>query len=294
MIYFPFEEWTNLGNWMFQYAAAMSIGQEVRGYLESPAALARIERTPDIFRSLRLVDELPCGVREYRQPAFTYEKVPDELCTGDWLIRGFFQSEKYFDRQRVREAFGPSSSRIAELKAHYGEWLAQENVTGIHVRRGDYLTQLYNHPFAGKKYYEEAIRRMEDCRHYIVCSDDIGWCKTFFTVRRFPGRHFYFSEGGSPISDMYLQSMCHNNIISNGTFAWWGAWLNNHPDKRVIAPSHWFGFAKKLDVRDMYWEGMEIIENSYGLVDGAAAYGQFFRKKIVARGSTLKHWILRK
>jgi hypothetical protein len=34
-------------------------------------------------------------------------------------------------------------------------------------------------------------------------------------------------------------SQCAHHIISNSSYSWWGAWLNNSEEKTVIAPSKW-------------------------------------------------------
>ena len=81
---------------------------------------------------------------------------------------------------------------------------------------------------------------------FLIFSDDITWCK-----KNFIGDSFIFIENEVDFIDMYLMSMCINNIIANSTFSWWGAWLNKNKNKKIISPINWFGPAKPLNIRDV-------------------------------------------
>jgi hypothetical protein len=47
------------------------------------------------------------------------------------------------------------------------------------------------------------------------------------------------NPGIRSIYDLLLMAACKHNIIANSSFGWWGAWLDDHPGKPVIAPARW-------------------------------------------------------
>ena len=73
---------------------------------------------------------------------------------------------------------------------------------------------------------------------FVVFSDDIKWCKEHIK----PSNVIYI-ENEKDYIELYLMSICNNNIVSNSSFSWWGAWLNKNEDKKVIGPLKWFGTA---------------------------------------------------
>ena len=59
--------------------------------------------------------------------------------------------------------------------------------------------------------------------------------------KTFKGDNNIFIEKQDDVLDLYLMSKIKNNIIANSSFSWWAAWMNENKDKKVVAPSVWFG-----------------------------------------------------
>ena len=145
--------------------------------------------------------------------------------------------------------------------AHFAEAFAGGAPVGVSVRRGDYLRLPHRHPFVGRGFLRRALEAFPEGTGYLVCSDDLPWCRRFFTPRRFPGRRFWFVEGMSPLRQLWAQSLCAHNVISNSSFSWWGAWLNATPGRRVLAPTRWFGpdCGLPADAPGLSFAGMERL-----------------------------------
>ena len=160
------------------------------------------------------------------------------------LIDGYFQSEKYFKeyRKEILELFG------------FDHWI-NKGVVSIHVRRGDYVQFHTSFPPVDRRYLAPAMRIMAQngFKKFLVFGDDPQWNRDNLNSGKYPEYSFDYSEGLNEFQDMELMSCCEHNIISNSTFSWWAAWLNQNPNKLVISPSmnNWFGKRVKLVTRDI-------------------------------------------
>lgn len=187
----------------------------------------------------------------YNEPHFHYKEIPYK---EDLFIHGYFQSEKYFSNHReyITSILSPPSDIKEYLSKKYNNILLADTVS-LHCRRGDYLKYSKQHHIHDLTYFSEALKPFNG-KKVVVFSDDIQWCKDNIKVS-----NIEFIQGEEDYMDLYLMSMCKNNIICNSTFSWWGAWLNNNPNKKIIAPKTWFGPMHQHSVKDIYPESWTII-----------------------------------
>lgn len=266
-----------LGNQMFQYAAGRALadrlGSELLldtrdfehyslyGYglhklaIDIPVASPeQLTRWPSwIRRGSRLLRRIGFHTRWYPEIKFQYDAAWESIPDGT-MIDGYFQSERYFRgiTETLRREFVPVTS-LSSQNAHLAELARNCESVAIHVRRGDYVTNLNTfkvHGVCSQAYFEASIaymrERLENPR-FFVFSNDIAWAKDNLAL----GDNAIFVTGNErdPEIDIHLISQCRHQIIANSSFSWWGAWLNPNKCKMVVAPKCWF--VKPIDTRDL-------------------------------------------
>lgn len=200
--------------------------------------------------------------------------LPDEFFPSDYFSRELHQakdsplvghmaplSREYLQDYHLWEAiapevwkwFQPSKTAKAFLRQQIEFIQLPRPIVSVHVRLGDNLRSPNNcHPCRPISYYHEALDRLSPwAESVVIFSDDIPWCREAFKGRDID----LFFEGGAPRKkehekgyrtdpfsdwiDLCAMTMCDLHIISNSTYAWWGAYLST--DAHPIYPIPFFG-----------------------------------------------------
>lgn len=257
---------SGLGNQMFQYAFAK--GLESRGQnvicdigLLCDRQIHNGEQIQNIFVNVDVVSTklYPLIARilyyikyssistliEKLLSCISWDLVEDEQALlnskeRNQIILGYWQSPKFFSPSFCfifKEDLLSVQTKLFRDEMY--KWIGQS--VAVHVRRGDYMN--YSNIYGGIctiEYYEKAIKYIcsrTDTPIFVVFSDDLGWVRENIAFPKNSDVHYIdFNRGKDSWQDMYLMSRCQHNIIANSTFSWWGAWLNENPNKIVVCP----------------------------------------------------------
>ena len=256
-----------LGNQMFQYAAARTLAernntnvvldlswfnQEFDTSTTTPRhyelTCFRLDATTEKYRSTALQKLRLHRAKNYTEPHFHYDPSFTAI-PKNAVINGYFQSEKYFSDIRrilledfswIKEPKGKNKDLLKQIKSDLSS-------VSVHVRRGDYVSNenaAKFHGLTGVDYYKAAVKEM--IKHVkkpnlYVFSDDPEWCRQNL---KFTQPATYVSHNTNGSEDMRLMKACKHNIVANSSFSWWSAWLNENPNKIVIAPKQWFSHSE--------------------------------------------------
>ncbi len=186
----------------------------------------------------------------------------------DWddiYLEGYWQSEKYFRDvgNLLKKEFSLESVRrnrdngygLSEEAERYLNRIEQGESVSVHVRRGDYLLPQNQDLFGNictDMYYENAVKKMmesrPDCTFYLFTNDN-QWAAERLRERKDFPIVLVELPGNRDYETLMLMSRCRHNILANSSFSWWASYLNDNPDKQVIAPAEWMN---GWDCSDIY------------------------------------------
>ncbi|MBB4037428.1 hypothetical protein GGR21_003345 [Dysgonomonas hofstadii] len=275
-----------LGNQMFQYATARALAERLQTclVLDSHTFGRKTEATArnfelsifninypvkSTFKGTFLIKAYPF-IQKYRgffqklgfftdTYAILYQPVFERL-RGNITMFGYFQNEQYFKNiASVLQNDFTFRQPLTDKNLELAEKIKAGNSVAMHIRRGDYLTNksaISNFVTCDINYYRKAIDHISlqiVNPEFYIFSDDTDWVKNNINFVNHPVSFIDWNRGDKSYIDMQLMSICKHNIIANSSFSWWGAWLNENPDKVVIAPGKWFREEKKNNLLDSFY-----------------------------------------
>lgn len=145
--------------------------------------------------------------------------------------------------QEIREAFQFPPIRDGK-NLEILEFIKSHESVSIHARRSDLLFlngHCYQHGFF--KRAVRYIRKKVPNPVFIFFTDEnsIGWCeeneKIFgIDMKKDIVKFVTWNTGKESYRDMQLMAQCKHNIFTESTFGFWGAYLNENPNKITCAP----------------------------------------------------------
>lgn len=171
------------------------------------------------------------------------------LPTGNYSIDAHMQSYRFFSHciEHIREVF------------RFKGYQTPINCVALHIRFGDYIDNPdAQHPVCSKDYYTKAVSLFPDDRIYVF-SDDME--KAMQLLPQDNSKYYFSRRDKMYIEDFKLMKRCKHFITANSSFSFMAALLGEHPDKKIVMPSRWFGsqMPSEFDTKDIYPEGAIII-----------------------------------
>jgi len=239
-----------LGNNLFQVAVASALAWDNNAepcFPDLSSTSVLYQRV--FFRFNNTLPNNPIAF-EWHERIPTYHTIPYQ---PNMLMIGYFQSEQYFAhyRDRLLELFAPHPEDLAYMRKKYPQLFDHPNTVGIQIRyyKWEFPTE-DAYPQYGKDYLEKAMALFPQDSLFVVSSNNVD-----FARKNIPSwaKNVIFLEQEPNYIDFYLLSYCKHNIITNSSFGWWSAWLNQNPNKIIVRPAKWNSYQHVSDVCPKEW-----------------------------------------
>jgi len=157
------------------------------------------------------------------------------------IVKGFFETEEFM-AGTTREKMRLKAKYISAARRQLERGGAAGTLVFIHIRKSDFGSNRVNGLSIELPdgYYrsgvDQVLERIPD-PYFVIVGDSPDYAERLFRdlERKLVSR-------SAAVVDLALMSLCSEGILSNSTFAWWGAYMGN-PGGRYIGPKYWWGWA---------------------------------------------------
>ena len=181
---------------------------------------------------------------------------------GNIFLYGYFQDVKYLlpIQKELYESFTlieKSHTLIQYLS------LVDNNALAISMRFAEdiELAKGEKYIYSDSKYYIDAIEYIfqhKEEKQLVVMSNSIEKAKKLLK-EKFSSSEIVFIENLSAQEQIEVFKKCNDFIISNSTFAWWGAFLGSYgKDSIIISPRTWYQ-GTDIDSTHLFFEKMKVF-----------------------------------
>lgn len=238
-----------LGNQLFELASLEGIAHSTTRHFYLDPRLVRLSphSTHNYFESIfkkwtEFLSEKPAHI--VHDDGYLRLLKWTDLPKSNVLIDGYLQRWEYI--HPIRDKF---IQRLTFNESILTKYPDIGDCVFVHIRGGDYIGSSLHHVEL-TQYYKKCLDAVYP-QTLILFTNDMT-----YAMKIMEGRSFVIANENEEDS-LYLMSKCKGGIMSNSTFAWWGAYLN--PNRQIFMPSKWF-LDSMYDSSGYFFPGSTVVE----------------------------------
>lgn len=234
-----------LGNQLFQMAAGLVHANKldtkfaiaIESLHRATHGVMGTKYRDTIFSTLNYA-EIPPSFKRFKHDGLNYQALPQ---CKDIVLDGYFQNICYFDHFR---SFVIEKLNKVDFLRPYCEGICKHfnlvfgRYAVLHIRGGDYNRLRHLYPAVNYSFLTDAFDLFNEHK-IVVLTDDPCYSRKVLNPY-INDIEFLFPSLNDELLDFSVLLNCDKICISNSTFSWWGAYLNNNINKLVILPKPWY------------------------------------------------------
>lgn len=181
---------------------------------------------------------------------------------SDLYLYGYFQDVKYLLPIKDDLINFFSLKHTSKKLENYLDLISDDSIA-VSMRFAEKieLSKGEKYIYSDAEYYSKAINHIcnkKKKKRLVIMSNNLEKAKKILENVNFLAESI-FIEGLNAQEQIEVFKKCNDFVISNSTFAWWGAFLGSNGDSIVVAPRIWYQ-GTNISNTHLFFKGMEFVD----------------------------------